>query len=376
MRPSRRLATILAAAVLGLGGCGSTAVPADRASAVSSTRAHASEDDTLVALATDAGRRFLDRYLASDGRIVRHDHDGDTVSEGQAYGMLVAVAIDDRAAFDSIWRWTREHLQRDDDLLSWRWADGRVADAMPATDADVDAAHALTLASSRFQQPDHARDAVRLAAAIVEHEVIAGSGGPVAVAGPWAVDSRWVNPSYGDPVAFAALAELTGDPTWEALDDAARRVVVGSVTSTDLPPDWAVVTDDAIEPRGAPSGGSPRHGFDAARVAIRFAIDCDPAGRRIAADLADEYAAVDVGDGAPAALIRLSGEPMTDHGHPVMTAAHAAAASASGDRASAFELLSVAERQSAAAPTYYGDAWVALARLWLTTDRLEGCATI
>ena len=53
-----------------------------------------------------AGRAFLAAYVDPDGRVVRRDQDGDTVSEGQAYAMLVAVAIDDRAAFRSVWSWT------------------------------------------------------------------------------------------------------------------------------------------------------------------------------------------------------------------------------------------------------------------------------
>nr|WP_235733865.1 glycosyl hydrolase family 8 [Mycolicibacterium austroafricanum] len=35
---------------------------------------------------------MLSRYVESDGRVVRHDEGGDVVSEGQAYGMLIAAA--------------------------------------------------------------------------------------------------------------------------------------------------------------------------------------------------------------------------------------------------------------------------------------------
>ena len=87
--------------------------------------------------------RFLDRYVDDDGRVVRHDQGGDTVSEGQAYAMLLAVAADDRDRFAQVWDWTRAHLQRGDGLLAWRWAGGRVVDDEPATDADLDAARAL-----------------------------------------------------------------------------------------------------------------------------------------------------------------------------------------------------------------------------------------
>ena len=38
-----------------------------------------------------AGQFFLRRYVDGDGRVVRRDQGGDTVSEGQAYGMLIAA---------------------------------------------------------------------------------------------------------------------------------------------------------------------------------------------------------------------------------------------------------------------------------------------
>ncbi len=70
--------------------------------------------------AVEAGRAFLAGYVDDDGRVVRTDQGGDTVSEGQAYAMLVAVGLGDADTFDAVWTWTRENLQRRDGLLSWR----------------------------------------------------------------------------------------------------------------------------------------------------------------------------------------------------------------------------------------------------------------
>src|SRR4051812_20189332 len=84
-----------------------------------------------------AGSRFLDQFVAGDGRVIRHDQGGDTVSEGQGYAMLLAVRAGDEASFTRVWRWTKANLQRDDGLFSWQWRDGHVADPSPAADADV-----------------------------------------------------------------------------------------------------------------------------------------------------------------------------------------------------------------------------------------------
>lgn len=330
-------------------------------------------ESTAETRAIETGRRFLRDHVAG-GRVVRSEHGGDTVSEGQAYGMLIAVGIHDRESFDAIWQWTKDNLQRADGLLSWSWADGEVVDPMPAADADLDAAHALALAAGEFGDPSLAVEALRIARAVLAHEVVQGSQGPVLVAGPWAVDGRWVNPSYASPTAFAALDELSDDPAWETLDDGGRRVVQHGTATSDLPPDWAVLTADGVEPRGAPTGGGPQHGYDAGRVAVRWAVDCDAAGPRLAAAMRDEYQRAAESDGRPPAVLGLDGTAISDHGSPLLTVAHAASALASGDRAASTELLEEAEAQSDRHPSYYGDAWVALGQLWLTTDRLGGCA--
>src|SRR6266571_1756749 len=46
--------------------------------------------------ARSSAQAFLDGYIDPDGRVVRRDQGGDTVSEGQSYAMLTAVALGDR----------------------------------------------------------------------------------------------------------------------------------------------------------------------------------------------------------------------------------------------------------------------------------------
>src|SRR3712207_2526867 len=97
-----------------------------------------------------AAERFLDTYMKSDGRVERTDQGGDTVGEGQAYGMLLAAAIGDQRRFDLMWKWTKDNLVQPDGLIAFLWRDGEVVDPKPASDADVDAARALLVASCRF----------------------------------------------------------------------------------------------------------------------------------------------------------------------------------------------------------------------------------
>ena len=124
------------------------------------------------AAARQAGEDFLKTYVEGDGRVVRRDEGGDVVSEGQAYGMLIAVAVDDEHRFRAIWDWTKANLRRPDGLMSWRWADGQVADANSAADADLDAARALVLAGQRFHAPELGDDGKKLGADILTAETV------------------------------------------------------------------------------------------------------------------------------------------------------------------------------------------------------------
>ena len=79
--------------------------------------------------------RFLAAYVRPDGRVWRPDQGGDTVSEGQAYGLLLAEAAGRDDLFGQIWYWTQAHLQRPDGLFAWHAdAAGHILDpSRPAT---------------------------------------------------------------------------------------------------------------------------------------------------------------------------------------------------------------------------------------------------
>jgi endoglucanase len=295
---------------------------------------------------------FLDRYVEDDGRVARHDQGGDTVSEGQAYAMLLAVAHEDEARFERVWAWTREHLLRDDGLLAWHWKDGRVADPEPAADADLDAARALLLAAERFDEPAYERDGRALGRAIAEHLIAPAADKSVLVAGPWAQERGVVNPSYFSPRAFALLG----------LDDlaASSRRLTDVLTESGLPPDWARVEPWGVVPTGPPSGGEPGYAYDAARVPIRLAESCEPEDRALAAKL---WPALQHDPGA--ARRALDGAPLTQDESPAALAGAAAAAHAAGDTRAASELLDRAAALDEQRPSYYGSALVELTRAML-----------
>ena len=326
--------------------------------------------------ALTASDAFLDRYVDPDGRVVRHDQGGDTVSEGQAYAMLVAVGADDRQRFDRVWRWTRDNLQRRDGLLSFLWRDGKVADPQPASDADLDAARALLLAASRFGDETYRQEALRIADGIASKETAGTNGEEVLLAGPWSdyEDRLVVNPSYFAPRSYALLSQATGDDIWQRLWSSSRRITEElTANGTRLPPNWAIIRGMEIRASGPPSnaGEAPKYGFDAARLPLRYAESCDPRDRAIAADVWRVLSARGVDQ--LSTRHDLDGERDEQGVHPVGLVGAAGGAQAAGDRQMTRELLRRAEALDDEHPTYYGSALIALGRLMLTTDRLGRC---
>ena len=325
--------------------------------------------------ATTLGRAFITDWV-EDGRVVRRDQGSDTVSEGQAYGMLIALSLKNETTFDSLWNWTRNNLQKRDGLLAWRWHNGTVVDNTPASDADLDVARALVIAGKQFGRPDLKAAGTRLATAIVDTLTVKTSLGRILLPGPWAATNpHSYNPSYASPVSFQVLGDATGDPRWAELAAGSRAVTTKLLDLAALPSDWAQVNDDgtvAVMP--GPTGGSDAviYGYDAARTAIRFAESCSPTDVAIAARLSPTLTR-----STPlSAVLDLGGSPQTSDQSPLAFAARAAASAASGNDSAARADLTSAARLSSSVPTYYGRAWTALSLTMLREKTLGGCAPL
>ncbi len=312
---------------------------------------------------------FLGSYAHSGGRVSRPDQGGDTVSEGQAYAMLLAQVAGDHAAFGRIWRWTQAHLQLGTGLFAYHAdAAGRVLDPQPASDADLLIAWALM----RYTGPGAAgyRTAGhRVADAILAHEVLTGPGGtPILSAGPWATGRpATLNPSYWSLTAMRGLAGFTGDMRWQRL---AAGAVALTRQLTDggrlLPPDWAELTAAGqLRPEPAPNGSAPQpqYGLDAQRTVVWFAASCDAGARALAARW---WPTLRAAGRSQAVALRLDGTVLNPAAAPLPLVAAASAAHAAGDAAASASLRMRAAKQQLANPTYYGAAWASLGPALLT----------
>lgn len=320
---------------------------------------------------------FLSRYAAPDGRVVRFDQGGDTVSEGQAYGMLLAVAADDAAEFASVWNWERTYLQLPDGLFAYHWADGRVVDGSPATDADLETAWALVLGAKRFGIASYRAEGLQIAAAILDEETVVAGGRLELVAGPWARTAPyWVDPSYLAPEAVTALAVASGDRRWDRLAADSLQLISelegGRSGPRRLPPDWARLSPSgALTPSGPPLGSEPpAYGLDAQRIVVWEAAACSASGRALAAR--DWPLLSRAADGGANVSYALDGTVLDGARNELGEVAVAAAADAAGARRQGAVSLQAAESRDHG-HNYYGDAWSALGSVLLNTSTLGSC---
>lgn len=358
---NRHPAAVMAATVLAAGllcGCGH------------STRATVSEQSQALADAST----FLARYVNPDGRVVRRDQGGDTVSEGQGYALLLAYADGRRSRFSTIWSWTAHHLQRSDGLFGYDWSAGRLSSSTPAADADTQIAWALDLAGAHWHVSAYSSAARRIATAIATAEIgYDGQGHPTLAAGPWAIQSGrpvTVEPGYWTYPADDALASLTGDNRWKALADAdLAHLITVTGDGASLPPDWAAVGSGvtAISPPSNP-GSTPVSGQDGLRAMVWAA--CTGSSRA----LGGKWWPLVASTAMTAPLSRdLNGTPTDTSRSPLAAVAVAAAAAEAGQPARRDALLGLADRIAQQYPTYYGTAWAALGRIILTTRLFPGC---
>lgn len=330
------------------------------------------------ALADGAAASFVSHYALPSGRIDRIDQGGDTVSAGQAYGMLMTVALGERRRFAVIWRWTQAHLMRRDGLLASHWSGGHVVNQKSASDADLDTARALVLGGARFHLRAYRREGLAMAHAILAHETEQLGQSLVLLAGSWARTPAVVDPGYWAPRTLELLAAASHDRRFARLEKSAVSLA-GALTAAapHLPPDWATVSRSGVPmPLAGPPGPNheptARYSLDAARLPIRFAEACDASSRHIPAAMWPFF-----GGHSPNQIgfaYSLDGQLLAPQQTPVLLVGAAAAAQAAGQAVARDQLLAQADTINSQFPTYFGSAWIALGRLELETTQLGSCS--
>ncbi len=180
-----------------------------------SWQAHASSDIDWI--------HFKAKFLMQDGRVLDTGNGSVSHSEGQGYGMLFAVAANDKQSFQRIWNWTKQSLQNpQSQLFYWKFnpiLSEPLEDKNNATDGDILIAWALLKAGKKWGGT-YTEESEQIFQAVMNHTVIDFAGKKVLLPGAHGFrfdDYVYLNPSYFIFPAWKDFYAHTGSAELKAL---------------------------------------------------------------------------------------------------------------------------------------------------------------
>lgn len=233
---------------------------------------------TRSVMASDLEWSFWKGGYTQGGRIIDGPQGDVSHSEGQGYGMLLALAYGDRPGFESFLDWAIANLRvRDDGLFAWRWrpdTEPAIEDTNNASDGDLLIAWAAARAHRLYQDPfylDLCRELVdALMASCIATDPATGRRFLLpAVDGFRREEGPVLNPSYLILPALRELAEATGIADLEALADDGSAILA-DLAADGVPPDWIQMTQGGPVPAEDLSSDA---GYDALRVPLYLIWD-------------------------------------------------------------------------------------------------------
>jgi endo-1,4-beta-D-glucanase Y len=198
-----------------------------------------------------------------------------TVSEGIAYGMLIAVYMNDQHLFDELWKYERMWLD-DNGLMDWyiNAAGTERLGTGAATDADEDMAFALVMADRQWggsgtldrSYLEYAKDQIQR---FWDHEIFEGK---LARAGDHWGDWNSVNISYFAPSYYRVFAQIDGNQAgWDAVIKTVYDTLDNALNADNGN------QDNGLVPAWCTSMGQPgdpgHYQYDACRTPFRIGLD-------------------------------------------------------------------------------------------------------
>lgn len=222
----------------------------------------------------------------------------DVRSEGLSYGMMIAVQMDRKAAFDALWNWAYSHMRYDsgprEGYFRWQCAPGGCPrDTVPASDGEEYFAMALFFAARKWGNGEGMYDYERQANTILDvmlHKEAMNGGVVEGVRNMFDREERQVvfvpigefadftDPSYHLPAFYELWGRWAAGWNgrteedrrfWlEAAERSRRLFAQAAHPVTGLVPDYSTFDGEPVHVRG--------HGdfrYDAFRTAVNWAVD-------------------------------------------------------------------------------------------------------
>ncbi|MGF1771988.1 cellulase [Vibrio wakamikoensis] len=202
-------------------------------------------------------QEFKSVYMTAEGRIV----DGSdarliTTSEGQSYAMFFALVANDKAAFDTLYNWTQQHLAGGDltaRLPAWLWGKTSqgygIIDSNSASDSDLWIAYTLIEAGRLWGSDYYQNVGYLLAKRILKEETVSfGAGNRQLLPGKQGFeqgDKVKLNPSYVPLPVLAAFAHHDTAGPWRELYSGSLALLLDSQRKG-VSPDWLLYDGKTI----------------------------------------------------------------------------------------------------------------------------------
>lgn len=315
-----------------------------------------------------------------------------TVSEGIAYGMIIAVMVGEQPLFDAFWQYAL-CFSNPNGLMSWYIApDGsRALGSGGATDSDEDMAWALVMAHRQWGGRGSLKEtylsyAERQIERVWRFEVDHADFDGMLLPGDEWRGRNVFNPSYFAPNQYRTFGAISGERAgFERVVDRGYEIVFNSLNDANqnrdngLVPAWCDASGMPVE---AFPGAMTNYQTDSARLPFRlgqdFAYNRDPRARQYLEKVSRFFSAIgadEIGDG-----YELSGKPAPDprtvqpnHGSAVFVGS-AAVGAQHDPQYQAFVDAAYARVRTGkllARSRYYNHCWTVLSLLMLSGNLVE-----
>ena len=210
-------------------------------------------------------------------KVIRPENQNDTVSEGIAYGMLIAVNMNDQTLFDTLYGTWKSNATAGS-LMTWCLGSGGGNVGTPcatsggsATDADEDAAYALLMAGKLWGGSYNA-EALTMIGDIWTHDIDGGGTNlPKGGSNYGSPTGAITNASYFAPSFYKAFAAVDTH-NWAAVITAVYNVINGTIAgSNGLIPAWCSSSCTTAGSNGAATDGD--YQYDSHRIPMRIGMD-------------------------------------------------------------------------------------------------------
>jgi endo-1,4-beta-D-glucanase Y len=222
----------------------------------------------------DAYKAWKAKYVTGSGNdthVVSPEIDnGATVSEGIAYGMLIAVYMGDKTLFDGLWGYWQAHSISGAKLMNWKIPGGNGS----ATDADEDAAFAVLMASKQW--PSGGYSATGIIGDVWSKDIDGSNHLPKGGSNYADASGTVTNASYFAPAFYREFAKADSGHDWGAVVTASYAAINGSISgSNGLIPAWCA--DTCSKPGTNTGSANPAtdqsYQYDSHRIPWRVGID-------------------------------------------------------------------------------------------------------